>query len=275
MKLPETTLIKNIDDLFCSFAGRSLALRTVTRYSIFKVMYYRSNLLTHSKRVLWIIQQILPLIETTFTSSVDTTKLQLLALVHDDPEIITGDFQAGNKAKMSNQELAKIVAIEKRAIEELAVRFPFSLLGYPYKNLLTESAEVSSQESKILKYADRFDAFGEALHEIFAGNRTFITPVTNEYGTIDLPTQFYPRYFNEFKIKNPEFHALFSKNHHHPFFNPIEPDNLETLVSSGHPHSPTSIIRATFYQPYNFWKETILQSEDHEEIENLYTQKEA
>lgn len=58
---------------------------------------------------------------------------------------------------------------------------------YVYKDLLFESAEHSTLESMIVSYADKYDAYGEAVHEIFAGNHYFTTHVINEYGKIPTP----------------------------------------------------------------------------------------
>ncbi len=265
--------MKKIDypALFEKFEGREQGLRKVVRYHIYSPMYYRSNLFTHSKRVLWLLQSVLPLAEEVFGGSFDSTKAQLMAVVHDDPEIVMGDIQAGHKNKMSAQQLAEIARQEHEAVEKMAERYPYSVLGYTYADLLRESQKVNTLESKLLKYADRFDAFGEALHEVYAGNKAFTTQVIDKNsGPIDFPTTFYQLWLPAFPQKNPEFKILFAKKH--PLFTIPDEFNMHDVVKTGSPHSPDSITRDFSFAPYNTWKNCIIKNNDDEEIEHLFTQ---
>ncbi|TSC76702.1 MAG: recombinase, partial [Parcubacteria group bacterium Gr01-1014_29] len=45
---------------------------------------------------------------------------------------------------------------------------------------------------------------GEALHEIYGGNRIFATNVVNKYGKIPTPTDFYLDWFSSFHKKHPD-----------------------------------------------------------------------
>ncbi len=260
-------------NLFRDFKGREAALRTVVRYHIYQPMYYRSNLFMHSKRVLWLLQSILPLVEEVFGKNFDSTKAQLLAVVHDDPEIVMGDIMAGHKRKMTAAQLADIDRQERAAIVAMGERYPYSVLGYPYEALLLESQELTTIEAKLLKYIDRVDAFGEALHEVFAGNTAFTTPIIDpELGPIDLPVTYYQEYIPSFPIKNPEYQGLFARLH--PLFAAPAPFDYGTVVKNSRPHTPASIRISTGYTYYDTWKQIILGSGDTEEIANLYTPKE-
>lgn len=263
----------NYKEVFAGFVGREEALRKVIRYHIYHPMYYRSNLFTHSKRVLWLLQSVLPLAEEAFGSSFDSTKAQLMAVAHDDHEIIMGDIQAGHKEKMTALQLTEMARLEREAIEKMAERSPISILGYNYRDLMIEGQESCAPEAKLMKYVDRFDAFGEALHEVHAGNRAFTTPsVHSELGAIDLPLVFYPKWLPLFPKNNPEFAALFAKSH--PLFTVHANFDMQTVVNRGAPHTKDSILKDSMYAPYNAWEKVIIESDDKEEVENLYCQKE-
>ncbi len=263
----------NYPELFKNFVGREDDLRRVTRYYIYTPMFYRSNLFTHSKRVLWLLQAILPLAEEIFGSRFDSTKAQLLAVVHDDPEIIMGDIQAGHKRKMNTEQLAEVQRLERSAIAAMVERYPYSILGYRYGDLMTEGQELKTLEAKLLKYIDRFDAFGEALHEIHAGNRAFITnSIHPEFGVIDTPVAFYQMYLPSFAKNNSEFAELFTL--HHPLFNIEIFSAAENVVLGGRPHTKKTILEKGVYQPYETWKAIILANNDEEEMKNLFVQKE-
>ncbi len=75
-------------------------------HEITPVMFYRSNNLQHSRRVLWHLEKALPLIHTAYGSRFNTEYARTLALVHDDLEILTGDVQLHDKEKMSLARLA-------------------------------------------------------------------------------------------------------------------------------------------------------------------------
>jgi 5'-deoxynucleotidase YfbR-like HD superfamily hydrolase len=84
--------------LFTDFKNREEDLRKITRYQNYSVMFYRTNLFTHSKRVAWLVQEMIPFAQATW-QDFNGQKAKFLALVHDDQEIIMGDIPAGNKSK--------------------------------------------------------------------------------------------------------------------------------------------------------------------------------
>lgn len=265
--------ILKYNEIFKGFDGRDEALRRVVRYHIYSPMYYRSNLVTHSKHVLWLLQDTLPYIEHIFGSSFDTTKAQIMATIHDDPEIIMGDVQAGHKNKMSPEELKALAETERQAIVEVAKNFPKTILGYSYESLLHEANNLTTLEAKFLKFIDRFDAFGESLHELFAGNKAFAVSVLDKkYGIIGIPTPFYISYLTAFPEKTPEFKKLFQEPH--ILFTAPSEINLVKTVEKHRPHSPTSLAEPSGYPHYDFWKKVVLESGDTEEISLLHVQRE-
>src|SRR3989344_6349847 len=139
------------------FPQREQRLRKITRYSLYSTMWYRTNLWTHSRRVAWITEKLSPTAAAVFGAMFDSHKAYVLAIVHDDAEMIIGDIQSGNKSKMTEQELADIKLLERKAIDILAEEFPQNIGSYTYKELLTEALEKKSSEGIVMDWADKYD----------------------------------------------------------------------------------------------------------------------
>src|SRR3989344_3516771 len=102
---------------FEGFYGREDELKKVIRYHKYVPMFYRTNLQMHSNRVLWLVEDLIPLAKKVYGSKFDIEKARTLAKVHDDAEVITGDVQLGHKLQMSSSELANVHSDEASAIE--------------------------------------------------------------------------------------------------------------------------------------------------------------
>lgn len=260
------------ENILSGFTGRKEDLRKIYRYNLYKVMFYRDSLLSHSRRVFWLIKEILPYAKKSFGKKFDGDKVLIMALIHDDPELIIGDIQMGNKDKMSPEELEEIEKSEMRAIEILARRFPEKIGKYVYQELLTAVFKVEGREAQVVKYFDKFDALGEASHEIFAGNHYFCTNVINQYGKIKTPFEYYIPYLSSFTGEYPETKEIFGNG----FILFKKPENMDfrKAVNQGKPHTNESFRKRTGYPPYDAWKEVILKYADENEVKNYYTQKE-
>lgn len=260
------------ENILSGFVGREEALSQIYRYNLYKVMFYRDSLLSHSRRVFLLVKEILPYAVKAFGKKFDGDKALLMALIHDDPEIITGDIQMGNKDRMSWQELKKIEKNEMRAVEVLTQRFPAKIGKYVYKELLTAVFKVEGLEAQIVKYFDKFDALGEASHEAFAGNYFFTTNVINQYGKIKTPFEYYIPYLFSFPDKYPGTKEIFK----HDFILLKKPEIMDfrKIAKQGQPHTEKSFQEKTGYALYDVWKEVILKFSDEAEIKNYYTQKE-
>lgn len=254
------------------FPNREKDLRTVTRYSLYDTMWYRTNLWGHSRRVAWITECIAALAQRVFGDSFDADRAIALALVHDDGEIIFGDVQAGNKSKMSKEELAAVEQEERDALEQLALRYPKTLGNFNYKSLLLEAVDRDSLEALVVTWADKYDAFGEALHELYAGNMFWTKNVENEYGKIPLPTQYYDSFFTSFEEKFPMSKKLFAEKD--PWFSVPETVNEIEIAKNHDEHTDTSIREAKGYQSYDQWIQLTLERGTKEDISNLYNRKE-
>jgi 5'-deoxynucleotidase YfbR-like HD superfamily hydrolase len=252
--------------------GRNDALRSVTRYSLYDVMLYRTNLYTHAHRVAALIRAINPAAMKVFGPTYDPIKTELLGFVHDDAEIEFGDVQAGNKSKMTTVQLREVEDAEKRAIDVVAGRFPSHIAGYKYKDLLLDAAEHTSLESQVVSYADKYDAYGEALHEIYAGNHYFVTNVVNEYGRIPSPTEYYVAYFQAFGNKFPAMAPLLAEPL--PCFEPCVGRDYASVVKKGRPHTKESLYIPTGEHHYDTWRQIIVADTNDEVVRDLYVQKE-
>ena len=247
------------------FTDRERDLRHITRWSINPVMFFRSNLWDHARHVAWLVEEINPYAVQVFGSEYDPHKAQLLALVHDDAEIITGDVQAGNKLKMTTSQLQEIEAQEMAAIEKLAVRFPTNLGGYVYKELLIEALHKTSREAQVVMLADKLDAYGEVLHEIYAGNPYFVKSPVTEYGTIVPAYQFYLDYFAHFLKRYPTLTPLFQQKAW--FFQQPQPLDFPAIGSKK--KTPPA-----YYPHYNEWRAILLKRDGELEQKRLDTQLE-
>lgn len=254
------------------FQGRETGLRSVWRYSLYSKMWYRTNLWTHSRRVAWMVEEMIPTAQRVFGDSFDPKRAVALALVHDDAEILFGDIQAGNKAKMSNEELEKIKQQELDAINELASGYPAMIGGYSYKSLLLEAVEKKSNECVLLNWADKYDAFCEALHELYAGNVAWTVNVENEYGKIALPTEYYMDYFRSFQKKFPTSAELFLEGSSWLLV-PQEPD-LSLIIKSASLHTETSLVTPKGYTAYDQWVALTLREGTSEDRADLVIRKE-
>lgn len=244
---------------------RKEKLDKIMRYSMFDKMYYRSSVYFHSKRILWLIEEIIP--EAKKYLEFDEEKIRVLALVHDDAEIITGDIQAGHKAKMSEEELELIKQNELKAIKEMVEKFPKEINGYNYESLLKESAKKNSIEAKLVSYIDKMDGYCESLHDLFAGNICILRSVL-----------FYNNFITLFPYKFQEIGPLL-KDGKHPLLDitdRVSPLYVESknYTHLNKPHTKESILIDTDLPFYNFWRKTILEHGGEEGLNYLINRKE-
>lgn len=231
---------------------------------MFDVHMYRSSVWQHLHRVYWIVDELLPY---TKGLKIDKEKARVLALVHDDTEIIIGDYQAGHKGKMTKKQLKKLEDEEIEGCKRLAKRFPKEVHGYNYLDLLLTTARKDSPESLLVMYADRIDAHCECMHEILAGNYSAMWAF-----------MFYDLWFGTFMTKNPVFAALFKTDS--PFIfgdNRYEPDKLfaKDYERFEKPHTARSIQIATDFPFYNAWRKTVLRRGGKEGKKWLLERKES
>jgi 5'-deoxynucleotidase YfbR-like HD superfamily hydrolase len=255
-----------------AFEGRLDALRRVTRYSMYSPMLYRTNLVTHSKHVAWLMQEIAPFAKAAFGDAFDADRAVVLAAVHDDHEIVMGDVQFGNKQMMTKEQTAALHQQEVEAINQTAAKFPEFVGPYRYRDLLMEAYETQTLESQVLKYLDKFEAFGEALHEVHAGNAAFTVNVVTEYGRSKTPFESYIPWFANYTKMYPRMQPLTESAF--PLFGPIAPIDFADVAKRSRPHTLQSLLEPSGYAPYDAWRTIIVKYASEEEIRDLLIQTE-
>ena len=237
-------------------------------------MFYRTNLLTHSRRVSWLVENISPYAVSAFGNNFNPEKAIILALVHDDAEIIMGDYQAGNKAKMNEDQLKELDDIEKKAIDEIAERWPSDVGRFNYRELLTAARLTDSLEAEVVKYADKAEGLAEALHEVYAGNKLFTQNVHNEYGRIPTYDEYYMPYLAMYAKYYPSTTKLFELGC--PLLAEPEIIDFGAIAATAKPHTLASLHEASGHDFYDAWKNIILAraKNEPEELNYLITIKE-
>ncbi len=245
------------------FGGRENALAQIKRYihNITPVMLYRTNDLTHSRRVLWHLEEAIQDILTVYHDDFDVEFARTLALVHDDVEILSGDVQLIEKEQMNSEELEALAIKENSLIPKLVEMYAPIANGFNYAELLTAAKEKKRLEAQFASFFDKFDGAGESWHEIWAGNPNFLLPGSGH----DFRTGGYVRRLNDFPTKYPDMAEFFQR---FPHYLPL-PFDFKLASKQGQPHTEESLKKDTRYAPYERWKKTIIK---HEGIELLITQ---
>ena len=225
------------------FKGRQEALEKIPRFydKYWDVMFYRTTVGFHSRRVLWLLDDILEHIREVHPRF-DDSFARILALVHDDLEIITGDVQLYRKESMTDIERRVLNDAETTAINQLATRWPKKINRYEYQELLLAAKEKKRVEAKVVSYCDKLDGLGESLHEVFAGNGKFMRPANN-YARRRIPAL-----VEEF----PEIALLYGSKH--PLLSNITIPDLAEVARQGKPHTRESLQVPTDISFYERWK---------------------
>jgi 5'-deoxynucleotidase YfbR-like HD superfamily hydrolase len=235
---------------------REGGMKSIKRYDGKRPMYYRSDLWIHGDRVAWLVDEISPFVSKVF-HTYDPLKARVLALTHDDAELITGDIQLNEKMRMTPEETADLQRKEAEAIEILCGIAPEFIFGYSYRRLLTHAMNKDCLEAQVVSFCDKLDAgIGESLHEIFAGNVRF-SRICYNYENILL----------KIGDKFPDLRRLFMYDH--PLLRvPVHGDYV-ALAHGGSPHTPLPLRRRTRIPHYNFWRDLTLDHMGEEGVEVL------
>lgn len=244
---------------------REQKLKSIYRYSMIDVYFYRSNLWLHEHRVLWLVEELLPLAQNYM--NLDPEKARVLALVHDDAEMITGDIQAGHKDRMSAQQLSAIDGDEEQAVHILAKSYPKKVHGYSYENLLMHALKKDCLEALLVSYADKLDAFCESMHELFAGNITSIHAVN-----------FYAQALALFPYKYPELKEFLSSRESPLIYISDKRDPVNTVAARyiylNKHHTRESIKIDCDLLFYDIWKNLVMKKGGEEGLNWLVEQRE-
>jgi len=170
---------------------REEMLHEIQRWNVAKVFFHRSSVLLHSERVGLMVDDISPL-ATEFLPEYDSKKAGILARVHDDPEMLTGDYQACHKALMGPAQKQRLAKKELAAIQKLATWFPGNIGDYNYEHLLLCAHKKNCVVSQVVKWCDKLDSYCESLHEVRAGNNLPLPMLIQDTIFLEHFTEKYP-----------------------------------------------------------------------------------
>jgi 5'-deoxynucleotidase YfbR-like HD superfamily hydrolase len=241
--------------------NREEKLRAIKRYSMTEVFFYRSLLWHHSLRVALIVDALSEIARSVFLDF-DKEKACILALVHDDAEIITGDVQLGHKELMTAEQLEGVRQDELRAIETLSQEFPKVVDGYSYKELLLHALNKDCFEAQLVSYADKVDAYCEAMHEVLGGNISALRSVIAYITTIDAVKR-------KYILLAPIFERKDSPLLNIGFRTDPKKVHWKNYLHLNKPHVPESIVLETEFSFYNAWKKLILEKLGQEGMDTL------
>ncbi len=250
-------------DLSVFPTDRREKLEQIYRYHFFDVLLYRSNLWRHCYRVLWLLEEIIPTAQKYL--EFDVEKARTLALVHDDPEMVTGDIQAIVKSRMSADELKNLEKDDLAAIQNIVEKYPKEINGYSYKKLLEHAAKKDCIEARLVSYVDKLDAYCESLHEVYAGNISLLRSVVFYANVLPLFPTKYPE-MKEFLADKESALTYFTDQ-----ISPLEIKalNYKHLLK---PHTKESLELDVDFPFYKTWKRIIIEKG---KIDWLVDQKES
>ena len=243
--------------------NRESNLENLKRYGSFSVMFYRTNLLIHKKRLRAILERILPTAMSIY-EDIDPELTLMIAEHHDDFELTLeeGDISLLSKLKMTSSELGELKQKEILAAKKIASLYPKEVSGYDYYSLLSHAIHKNSKEAQLVSIADKIDGYCEAIHELLAGNTIFLEPVINYV------TKTFVAWPKKLSLVKKVFLA------DDPFFSfPIV--DMSEYFDSGRlkpsPHSELTLQKKIGIPQYELWKEVTINTLG---VEILITQKE-
>lgn len=150
---------------FFAFIGR---MKYIKRWSLMRSVR-EENIMEHSQQVA-VIAHALALIKNKFYGgTLDEKLVVMLAQYHESGEVITGDLPT--PIKYFNPEIRDSYKdLEKLACKRLIAMLPEELRAEYEKYVLPDT---SSEEHKVVKYADRLAAYLKCAEEVKAGNSEF------------------------------------------------------------------------------------------------------
>jgi hypothetical protein len=231
---------------------REKMLAEVVRYHKIEVMFYRTNLRLHSKRVPRIVKALMPRVLECYPD-IDPDLPPVISIVHDDPEIITGDIPLQLKLLMDETAHAEMKQKEIAAAEYLDECYGRRRVrGYRYLDLVMQAILKNSIASQVNSFADKTEGFSEAIHELLAGNMAFLQPVMNYISKTfnDLPGNF-PLIKDVFRDGGGGSYFRFPVVELLPYF--------KDGKIGAFPHTKESIKRNTGILHYELWKKITLE----------------
>ena len=129
------------------------------------------NICEHSLEVALVAHALATIGNKKFGKSYDPQRAALLAVLHDAPEIITGDMPT--PVKYHSEEIRKAYGeVEDMAVEHLVSMLPPELRD-EYREIMTMSGQADQALKPLVKAADKISAVIKCVEERRSGNRDF------------------------------------------------------------------------------------------------------
>ena len=150
---------------FFAFIDR---MKYIKRWSLMRSVR-EENIMEHTQQVAIIAHALALIKNKMFEGNVDVNKAVLLAQYHEVGEVITGDLPT--PIKYFNPEIKTAYKeLEKNACGKILNMLPEELKEEYSCYILPDT---TSEEYKIVKYADRLSAYLKCVEEIKSGNSEF------------------------------------------------------------------------------------------------------
>ena len=142
-------------------------MKYISRWSLMRSVR-SENVAEHSYHVSVLAHALAVIARDVFKKSVDPGRVCAAALYHDMPEIITGDLPT--PVKYHDPEIKSAYKrIEREAAERLLGYLSDDIKGGISEAVLEEDAEIV----RLIRAADKLDAYIKCIEEKNAGNREF------------------------------------------------------------------------------------------------------
>ncbi len=143
-------------------------MKYIKRWSLMRSVR-EENIMEHSQQVAVIAHALAVINNKILGGTIDKNKVVLLAQYHEVGEVITGDLPT--PIKYFNPEIKSAYKdLENKASERILNMLPAELQGEFKEYVMPDT---STDEYKLVKYADRLSAYLKCVEEVKAGNSEF------------------------------------------------------------------------------------------------------
>ena len=244
-------------------------LHRVIRYKDFSRMDYRPSVFTHTKRLRAVVKHVAAEAESVFfLENFDTQKALAIVDVHDWPEVITDDVSIVAQDHMTPAEKAERDRRDRIAIDMLSESMPTTYMGYGLRQLLLHAHHKDCLEAKLVKWLDWMDAICEILHELLAGNRSFIRAIIRSSAGADVVRKKFPELKPLWERGSSEILRVDFGKHDVSYVDASLYDHVEDG------HTRESIEIPTDIPYYNVWRSAVKEDLGEYGIASLIEKKE-
>lgn len=154
-------------------------MRYINRWSLMR-SYFAENVAEHSHCVALIAHSLCVIQNKLYGGKLDADRAAVIGLYHETGEVITGDLPTPIKY-FNNGITDAYKALEREAEQKIIRQLPPELKD----ELSPYITDKSSDEYKVVKYADKLAAYIKCVEEIGAGNPEFNSAIESQEKAID------------------------------------------------------------------------------------------